>query len=52
LEDVAYFINRWLEAGCNPANNYCGGTDTNNDGKVDLVDWSILAAHWMKGVIR
>jgi len=48
MMDLAYFIGFWLEVGCNESNNYCGRTDINQDGKVDLTDWSFLAGNWLR----
>ncbi|KPK77349.1 MAG: hypothetical protein AMJ79_03455, partial [Phycisphaerae bacterium SM23_30] len=49
VEDLAFFAVRWLEGECDGDNNYCEGTDINQDGKVDLFDWSIVAGNWLKG---
>ena len=48
IEDLSYFIGRWLMKGCTVGNNYCGGADLNYSGVVDLVDWAIFAENWLK----
>jgi hypothetical protein len=45
LEDLAYFVQRWLMTDCNLYDD-CNGTDINIDGKVDFVDFALLANNW------
>ena len=49
--DLAYWMNHWLEDNCFTP-NYCNRADLDNSGHVDLFDYSMLAANWMKGVIH
>ena len=41
IYDLDAFCNYWLQTGSNI------GADLNHDGKVDFVDFSILAGYWM-----
>jgi hypothetical protein len=50
MEDLAVFIQQWLSVDCTSTNNFCGGTDLNADGKVDLVDYAIFADNWLAGI--
>jgi hypothetical protein len=43
-DDLLYLANRWLAT--NPET--IGAADANIDGKADLADFAILAAHWLK----
>lgn len=47
IEDLDSFIAWWLKDHCTLNNNYCGGTDLDFSGAVDLADLSILAADWI-----
>ena len=46
-EDLLYFSEEWISAGCNINNNWCGGRDFNADGAVNLADFVVLAEHWL-----
>lgn len=46
LEDFALY---WLDDDCAPENNYCQGSDLEQDGDVDLVDFAVLAENWLSG---
>jgi fibronectin-binding autotransporter adhesin len=48
VEDLDYFIGQWLKNNCTSNNNYCGGADLDESGKVDLGDYSIFAQHWLE----
>jgi hypothetical protein len=50
VEDLDYFVRRWLMNNCTSSNNYCGGTDMNTSGGVDLADWAMFAEHWLEGL--
>jgi hypothetical protein len=47
VEDLDYFVGRWLADDCTSTNNYCGGADINSSGAVDLGDYAIFAQHWL-----
>jgi len=47
FEDLKFFVERWLKTGCGGSNN-CDGADLNLSGKVDFVDFAILANNWLK----
>jgi len=49
--DLAYWLNHWLDNECITP-NYCNRTDIDKSGQVDLIDYSFLAANWLKGVIH
>jgi hypothetical protein len=50
VEDLDYFLQRWLLGDCTLDNNYCGGVDINGSGAVDFVDFAIFAQHWLEGI--
>ena len=50
MEDLSYFVERWLESDCTSSNNYCGGTDMNASGVVDFKDFAMFAENWLEGV--
>jgi hypothetical protein len=47
--DFAYFAARWQTTDCNSSNNFCGGTDMDFSGTVDLQDLAIFATNWLNG---
>jgi hypothetical protein len=47
--DFAYFAERWQTTGCNSSNNFCGGTDMNGSGTVDMQDFAMFAENWLSG---
>ena len=50
MEDLSYFVQRWLESDCSYANNNdCGGTDMDASGAVDFKDFAIFAENWLSG---
>jgi hypothetical protein len=49
MNDLSYFVGRWLLSGCASSNN-CGGADMDFSGAVDMRDYALLAAHWLEGI--
>lgn len=49
MEDLSYFVQRWLSEDCIWSNNYCGGSDINGSGAVDFADFAIFADNWLAG---
>ena len=45
VEDLDYFLQRWLLGDCASSNN-CGGADIDGSGVVDFADYAIFAQHW------
>jgi hypothetical protein len=50
MEDLSYFVQRWLESDCASSNNYCGGADMDASGAVDMKDYALFASHWLEGI--
>jgi beta-lactam-binding protein with PASTA domain len=50
MEDLEYFVGRWLMDNCTSGNNYCGGGDINASGAVDLGDYAVFARQWLEGI--
>jgi hypothetical protein len=48
-DDLALFIQKWLNTDCNTNNNWCGGADFDRDGDVDFVDFALFLQHWLEG---
>ncbi len=48
LKDLAIFGSSWGRSDCNDLNNWCGNTDINHNGKVDLPDLGKLTEHWLE----
>ena len=46
-EDLAFFVQRWLQTNCN-LNNDCDGTDIYRDGIVNFLDFAVFADNWLK----
>jgi hypothetical protein len=46
IEDLSELFSWWLSVICNSNNNYCGGTDFDRCGFVNLADFSIVVQHW------
>ncbi len=46
--DFATLASYWLSNGCTAENDWCGGTDINRNGKVDLEDLSECTMHWLE----
>lgn len=49
VEDLDYFVQRWLWGDCASSNN-CGGADIDGSGVVDSADFAIFAQHWLEGI--
>lgn len=47
-EDFDVITRWWLVNICNADNNFCGGTDINNSGVVDLIDLAVFVEHWLQ----
>jgi hypothetical protein len=50
IEDLSVLVQRWLSSGCNSSNNFCGNTDINASGTVDMMDYAMMAQHWLEGI--
>jgi len=46
VEDLAIFSQEWLNSGCGPIFG-CNYTDVFNSGRIDLLDFQILAMEWL-----
>jgi hypothetical protein len=52
MEDLVALAENWLSEDCHPYNNAdCNGADWNYDGKVNLVDFSLMAEGWNPGYV-
>jgi cyclophilin family peptidyl-prolyl cis-trans isomerase len=49
FSDFALFASNWLDE-CSSGNAFCGGTDLNYSGEVDVADLDIFLAHWTRRV--
>jgi len=49
-QDIGAFTDEWL-GDCNLVNNWCGGADFSEDGKVDFVDFGLLGQYWWSGFL-
>jgi hypothetical protein len=47
IEDLDYFVQRWLLGDCASSNN-CDGTDMNTDGTVNFIDFALFAQNWLE----
>ena len=47
--DFALFAAHWHRNDCNAANDYCGYTDLDHSGSVNIWDLEIFAEHWLEG---
>jgi len=45
-QDLRAFTDEWLNS-CSVANNWCGGADFSENGKVDFVDFGFFAQYWL-----
>jgi len=45
IKDLAAVVARWLDPNC-AAPDWCGGTDLNTSGQVELGDYALLGAEW------
>jgi hypothetical protein len=50
IEDLDYFVQRWLLTNCTSCNNYCGGADMDSSGTVNIADLVIFAQQWLEGM--
>jgi hypothetical protein len=50
VEDLDYFVGRWLLIDCTADNDYCGGADMDSSGVVDMADLAMFAQHWLEGI--
>jgi len=50
LVDLGAFFNQWLNISC-VGGDWCGGADFDKNGAVNLMDFSFLANHWLKGIL-
>jgi len=48
LKDLLLFVSQWPRSDCELANNWCVYCDFNQDGKVDLIDFSNIANYWLE----
>jgi hypothetical protein len=48
--DFGYFAERWQTTGCASSNNFCGGTDFDFSGTVDIDDLAMLCDYWLQGL--
>jgi len=46
--DYAFFTDRWMDQNCDLLNDYCQGTDLDQLGTVDIVDFRIFADNWLR----
>lgn len=46
--DLVEFISYWLADNCSAGNNYCQGSDFEQDGDVDLIDYNKFLENWMQ----
>lgn len=47
LVELALFAAQWCDSYCDPADNWCGYSDLNHDGNVDLIDVAIFSGLWL-----
>ena len=52
LEDLLIIANNWLKDDCGPSNDWCNGADITHDTKVNMLDYSYVAADWQVYVIN
>jgi len=50
MADFSFFAAYWGRNDCEPANGYCDGADTDQDGDVDWLDLKNLVDNWLAGV--
>jgi serine protease len=46
-DDLRLFAVQWLTNGCNSSNNWCSRGDINQNGAVNILDFSSLASQWL-----
>jgi hypothetical protein len=49
IQDLGILAEYWLRHDCGISNGWCYGADINNDGKVHLADYALLAQNWQEG---
>lgn len=47
FHDFARFAEHWLDTGCEPGNNFCGGADLDQLGDVDGIDLYLFVDEWL-----
>ena len=47
MDDLLIFIENWLGINCT-CPDFCEGSDINQDGRVDLIDFSIVCEQWLE----
>jgi len=50
LADFSVLAGHWLNEICTASNNWCGGTDFDDSGRVDMDDLAVIADYWLDGV--
>ena len=45
--DLELLVSQWLDSGCEYP-DWCGGADLNVSGKVDFIDFALLAERWLQ----
>ena len=48
--DLSWLAGRWLNNGCEQANNWCDGADMDRLGSVDMRDYAIFARYWQEKI--
>jgi hypothetical protein len=46
IDDFSFFMEHWLDDNCDASNDYCGGTDLDQSGTVDVIDLEIFFENW------
>ncbi len=49
MTDFEAFARQWPDEDCDASNDWCGQTDLDESGQVNLDDLSLLAADWIQG---
>ena len=47
IDDLFIFIENWLRIDCT-CPDFCEGADINQDGRVDLIDFSVICEQWLE----
>ncbi len=48
LEDLALVSGHWLDFDCEIGNDFCGGADLDHNSRIDLIDYSMYSANWLR----
>jgi hypothetical protein len=48
MNDIARFFYYWLQIDGGKSNDYYERADSNKDGRVDYIDFAMLAKNWLK----